>query len=219
MPSAKPANESAICDVLSAPRSSTYITAAGGDKARAMALYGWNARIAAALMLPSHFAEVSTRNAASEAIATVYGARWPWSSGFVRALNPTTGPAYNPRQDLLNTRSRQPTTGKVIAELKFKFWQSMFTARHDQRLWSPHILALFPNASGMTAKQLRGRIYDDLDTIRTLRNRIAHHEPIFTRNLDDDLMRMLELIELRSTPTVDWVFAMEDVSSILVERP
>jgi hypothetical protein len=31
--------------------------------------------------------------------------------------------------------------------------------------------------------QLRSRIYGDLQVIRKLRDRIAHHEPIFTRNL------------------------------------
>ncbi|MCP2276933.1 hypothetical protein [Nocardia amikacinitolerans] len=117
------------------------------------------------------------------------------------------------------SRNRESTTGKVIAELKFSFWQALFTSRHDVRLWEPHILALFPNASAMTARQLRRRIYDDLEVIRRLRNRIAHHEPIFTRNLGDDLMRMLELVELRSTPTIDWVLALEDVSGILAERP
>lgn len=116
-------------------------------------------------------------------------------------------------------RDRQTSPGKVIAELKFAFWQSMFTARHNVHLWDPHILNLFPNASGMTARQLRQRIYDDLEVIRQLRNRIAHHEPIFSRNLQADLMRILELIELRSAPAIDWVLDMEDVSSILAERP
>lgn len=76
VPSAKSINESAICDVLSEPRSTTYIHAAGGDKAEAMELYGWNARIAAAFMLPSHFAEVCTRNAAADALTAIYGDRW-----------------------------------------------------------------------------------------------------------------------------------------------
>ncbi|WP_368680660.1 hypothetical protein R1X32_10875 (plasmid) [Rhodococcus opacus] len=48
---------------------------------------------------------------------------------------------------------------------------------------------------------------------------MAHHEPIFSRNLTDDPMRILELIELRSTRTTDWVFAMEEASSVLGERP
>lgn len=220
VPSANPRNESAICDVLSAPRAATYVTAAGGDKAEAMALYGWNARVSAALMLPSHFAEIAVRNAAAESITANHGTNWPWEAGFERTLpSPTGHRTFNPRRELVRVRNWQMTTGKVIAELKFAFWQSMFTARHNVHLWDPHILTLFPNASGMTARQLRQRIYDDLEVIRQLRNRIAHHEPIFTRNLQDDLMRILELIELRSTPTIDWVLDMEDVSSILTERP
>nr|WP_281919646.1 hypothetical protein [Nocardia sputorum] len=219
MPSAKPTDEAAICDVLSEPRSRTYITAVGGDKAKAMALYGWNARIAAAFMLPSHFAEVATRNAASEALTAIYGPQWPWNTTFAQSLPSPAAPTYNPKRDLLAVRSQHRTTGKVVAELKFAFWQSMFTARHDVRVWDPHILTLFPNALGLTPRQLRSRIYTDLEVIRKLRNRIAHHEPIFARNLNDDLMRILELIELRSTPTIDWVLAMEDASAILIERP
>lgn len=219
MPFAKPTNEAAIRTVLSAPRSSTYVAATGGDTAKAVDLYGWNARISAALMLPSHFAEVSTRNAVSDALSTVYGPQWPWDNTFEKSLPCPDGRPYNPQRDLCQTRRRESTTGKVIAELKFAFWQGMLTARHDVRIWNHQILTLFPNAAGMTAEQLRRRIYDDLEAIRKLRNRIAHHEPIFSRNLGDDLMRILELIELRSTPTADWVFAMEEASSVLAERP
>lgn len=219
VPDAKPVDAVAICDVLSAPRAGRYITAVGGDKAEAMGLYGWNARVAAAFMLPAHFAEVATRNAVDEALTAIYGAKWPWNPTFTQSVPTPAKPVYNPQRDLIGTRKQQLSTGKVVAELKFAFWQSMFTARHDVRIWNSEIQALFPNASGFTTKELRKRIYDDLEVIRKLRNRIAHHEPIFTRNLHDDLMRILELIELRSTPTIDWVLAMEDVSTILAERP
>jgi hypothetical protein len=218
MPFAKAANEAAIRTVLSVQRSSTYVAATGGDTAKAVDLYGWNARISAALMLPSHFAEVSTRNAVSDALSSVYGPRWPWNTTFEQSL-PSPNNAYNPKHDLLQTRSRKQTTGKVIADLSFAFWESMFTSRHTGRIWNHQILALFPNSGVIAAGQLRRRIHEDLETIRKLRNRLAHHEPIFTRNLGDDLMRMLELIELRSIPMLDWVLAMEEASDILSERP
>lgn len=219
MPSAKPTDAAAIQVALSGPRSSTYIAATGGDTVKAMALYGWNARVAAALMLPSHFAEIATRNAVSDALTAVYGPQWPWNITFEQSLPTPKGNAYNPQRDLLQTRSREQTTGKVIAELKFAFWQSMFTARHDVRIWDQQILTLFPNATNGTARQIRAQIRDDLEGIRKLRNRMAHHEPIFTRNLADDLARMLDLIELRSDATAQWVRAMEEVSTILTERP
>jgi len=105
-----------------------------------------------------------------------YGARWPWNTTFIHSLPAPRGTTYDPQRDLAQTRKREQTTGKVIAELKFAFWQSMFTARHDVRVWNHQILTLFPNATGMTAAQLRGRIYSDLDAARKLRNRVAHHD-------------------------------------------
>ena len=71
----------------------------------------------------------------------------------------------------------------------------------------------------MPAASLRDRVNKDLETIRRLRNRIAHHEPILSRNLLDDLNRMLDLVELRSRPTATWVRAMEEATVILSERP
>lgn len=166
-----------------------------------------------------HFAEIATRNAVSDALTATYGPRWPWDGNFERSLPGPGGPSYNPRRDLTRARSKEPTTGKVIAELKFAFWQSMFTARHDVRVWDHQILTLFPSRTSHTARELRGRIYTDLDSIRKLRNRVAHHEPIFSRNLTDDLTRLLELVELRCTDTAGWLRAMEEVSTLLPQRP
>lgn len=218
VPPAKPIDVAGVQSTLSAARMSTYIAAAAGDSGLALELYGWNARVSAALMLPAHFAEVATRNAVSDALTTVYGPRWPWSTTFTASL-PAPPRGYDPRRDLSSVRTQEPTTGKVIAELKFVFWQKMFTARHDTRVWDRQIENLFPNAKAASPAELRKRIYDDLDAIRLLRNRIAHHEPIFTRNLTDDLAKMLDLVETRSTATAAWVREMEEVSGVLAERP
>lgn len=217
MPAATPPNEAEIRATLSAPRAATYVAAAGGDTARAVELYGWNARVSAAFMLPAHFAEISTRNAAADVLERLYGPRWPWNPTFEASL-PSSG-RYSPRRDLTNTRLSNPTTGKVIAELKFVFWQKLFTGRNDTRLWVPYIASVFPYAPTMAPSSLRNRIYQDLDVLRHLRNRLAHHEPVFTRDLLDDLTRTVDLIELRSRSAAQWVRAMEDVTSIIAERP
>lgn len=218
MPTAKPTNDAAIQPALSAPRISTYLAATDGDTGLALELYGWNARISAALMLPTHFAEVTTRNAVSDALTAVYGAQWPWDLTFETSL-PAPAHGYNPRHDLRMTRARESTTGKVIAELKSVFWQKMFTARHDGRVWNHQILNLFPNTDPASAAHLCQQIYDDLDVIRLLRNRVAHHGPIFARNLTSDLVKMLDLIAMRSAATGTWVGAMEKATVILAEKP
>lgn len=204
--------------VLSAPRLGTYLHAADGDETRALDLYVWNARVCAALMVPAHFAEVATRNAVDQVLTTVYGQRWPWDAGF--ELSVPTGGNYDARRDLVRVRRNYPTTGKVIAELRFAFWQKAFTSRHDGRLWSPHILAAFPGTTATDPTAVRGRIYSDLEAIRKLRNRMAHHEPVFTRDLQRDLSRMYDLVDLRSAQTGAWVRALtSDLLPLIAEMP
>lgn len=220
MQSASSLNFPLIEGTLSAPRLATYLAAAGHDPQRALQLYGWNAQVSAALMLPTHFAEISTRNAVDEALTNGYGALWPWNPTFERSLPNPGGSTFNPRRHLQQTRQRHSTTGKVIADLKFVFWASMFTARHDGRIWGPHIHQLFPALPrSLSAGVARSRISADLQVIRTLRNRLAHHEPIITRNLADDLTRITELIELRSAATSTWVKSLEAVSTLISSRP
>jgi hypothetical protein len=129
VPAATSSNPAAIRAVLSEPRIGTYLTATSGDETKAIALYEWNARVSAALLLPAHFAEVATRNAVADALESLYNSRWPWDAAFERSLPNPPWPTYSARRDLTQTRSHHPTTGKVIAELKFAFWQKMFTAR------------------------------------------------------------------------------------------
>jgi hypothetical protein len=199
----------AIKSALSPARISTYETATGAladDDPRAIALYAWTAQVSAALFAPLHICEVVVRNAAADALEAVYGPRWPWNRGFVLSL-PTSQPGigYNPRRDLESVAARQPSTGKVIPELKFVFWQHMFTYRHDARLWNGHLKRIFPNHdSSKTIVELRNALYSDLEAIRKLRNRIAHHEPVITRNLPEDFNRMARLVDQRSTMVASW---------------
>jgi hypothetical protein len=187
----------------------------------ATGLYEWNARISAAFLFPKQICEITTRNAASEALTMVFGPKWPWSAGFERSL-PSSGRTYDMRKELMSARSniREGETGKVIAALRFKFWVDLFTARFDGRLWARHLRTIFPNLPGeFEPAQARRSIHLDSDHIRKLRNRIAHHEPVFYRNLHDDHARLRKLIAWRCNITARWIDSHEAVSTILSRRP
>jgi len=124
---------SAVKKALSSARMSTYEVAVAHNDIATLALYAWNAQVSAALLAPLHICEVVVRNAVSDTLEAIYGARWPWSNGFEQSLpDPRLG--YSQRKDLQQARSRAQTTGKVIPELKFVFWQKMFTGRYDARV-------------------------------------------------------------------------------------
>lgn len=215
---------------ISAARIGTYEAAAGiidattgvadPNSTKALELYAWNALVSGALLMPLHVCEVVVRNAVSEALEAVYGARWPWNHSFELSL-PNSGP-YNPRGDLKSARQKAATTGKVIPELKFAFWQKLFTARYDQRLWNTYLPTVLPHigaGAALTVAQARQRVYDDLEHIRKLRNRIAHHEPIIARNLQGDFQRIHELIQFRCNATAGWMRNNQQAVALIGARP
>lgn len=215
------APEQAIKNALAAARVGTYEAATKAIPVLngALALYAWNAQVSAAMMAPLHLCEVVVRNAVSDALTTVYGPDWPWSPVFTRSL-PQPAQGYSARSDLMKVRVAQPTAGKVIPELKFVFWQTMFTSRLDVRIWQPQLRGVMPHLDATkTVAQLRGLIYSELDQLRKLRNRIAHHEPIFRRNLADDFQKIKELISLRCPITSSWMVNNQQVTPLILEKP
>lgn len=214
-------SDEAIKAALSAARVGTYeaATTAVPQLPGALALYAWNAQVSAAMLAPLHLCEVVVRNAVSDALTTVYGANWPWSMTFITSLpNPSMG--FNPVKDLMTARQKKATTGRVIPELKFVFWQTMFTRRFDVRIWDPNLRAVMPHLDpNKTVLQLRGLIYSELEQLRKLRNRIAHHEPIFTRNLSDDLQKIHDLIAFRCPITSAWMAHHQQAQALINIRP
>jgi hypothetical protein len=210
----------AISAALSAPRLEPYIEARERNRRRALALDRWNAIASAALMVPIHLCEVVLRNAVVEAIEAVYGPAWHTAgSGFERSL-PTGTAGYSPLADLASARAVHQSAGKVIPELKFMFWVSMLTRRHDSRLWIPTIRQLFPNLPRqLGAAAARRLLHDQVEAIRVLRNRLAHHEPIFTRDLLSEYRRIRAVVLWRSLPTADWLDSMQTVTVVAATKP
>lgn len=212
--------ENHIKNALSAARIGTYETAttAVSSLKGALALYAWNSQVSAAMLSPLHMCEVVIRNAVSDALTAEYGDRWPWESSFEGSL-PTTG-KFNMRAHLVAQRKGKPTTGKVIPELSFKFWEKMFTGRFDFQIWNKHLANVMPNLDPSWSTQVaRGKINQDLFTIRGLRNRIAHHEPIFNRPLAAEFALIEELIRFRCLETATWMVQHQQAKPFFGTKP
>ncbi len=212
----------AVKAALSAARMGTFEVAAGvqaDDDPAALLLYAWNAAVSGAFLAPLHLCEVVIRNAVADALEALYGPRWPWSITFERSLpDPTQG--YSPRHDLQKARRAAPTTGKVIPELKFVFWQKMFTSRYDTRIWDRHLRRIMLHLDpAKPVADLRMSIYRDLERVRLLRNRIAHHEPIFARALANDYQTILALVTYRCTVTAAWMDNNQTATAIIAAKP
>jgi hypothetical protein len=206
--------------MISAPRYGTYSRACGNDAVAALRLYHWNAQTSACFLFPLHIFEICIRNAAATAIERYYGADWPWSVAFRTSLPDPIRPHFSPSREIEQVASRHSTAGKVIADLKFAFWVSLYTSRHDGRLWNSNLHREFPHLpTGATVRTARNTIHTAADRLRELRNRIAHHEPIFKRDLIKDYTVILETVTYRCTHSASWMNRSQQVSNLLTLRP
>lgn len=196
---------------LSTARLSTYESVTS-DLAKAIELYRWNLAVSAAFLECLSVCEVVVRNAVSEAIQAAHGESWVTDSTFQGRL------PKNAKQTLQKAVCKSRTVDKTIPELPFVFWQSMFTSRFDADIWNKQLNTIMPNAENKNVAQLRREIYEDLDTLRQLRNRIAHHEPIFNRDLEADHQRLHKIIAYRSFEVSGWVAGWQRINKLLQSR-
>jgi hypothetical protein len=202
-----------IASHLSESRLSSYAQNPPNTR-RALALYRWNAQISAAFIVPLHLCEVVTRNALAKAIEHVYGVSWFNDPGFARAL------PEDVRRELVRASRGLSNAGEIVATLKAFFWVAMLTSRHDKRLWSVHLRAQFPNLPvHLTIPESRKLLREQVDIVRRFRNRVAHHEPIFTRNLAAEYKRLRGLVAWRSVTTAEWLDSIQDITRLLLLKP
>ncbi|SEW40813.1 hypothetical protein SAMN05421595_2841 [Austwickia chelonae] len=118
-------------------------------------------------------------------------------------------------RQILSRRQLPTNEGRVVAELSLGFWRFLLAKRYQNTLWAPHLRHAFP---GMKP-QRRGDVYCHVDVLHTLRNRIAHHEPIHHFPLDDRHDRMLLVIEWIDPAMSDWLSGLSRVPELLKQRP
>ena len=109
---------------------------------------------------------------------------------YTRKNNPTGYHQVSTATDNIKKENKSLSADNYIAKLTFGFWVNMTNKNHRQSndenqppiitLWPKLTTEVFPNAKDKTGKHLSiNHISDELHSINKLRNRIAHHEPIW----------------------------------------
>ncbi|RDL45234.1 hypothetical protein DN730_06385 [Marinomonas piezotolerans] len=209
-----------IRQTLSLHRMSTFDKAVSGSTADPLDLYNWNAQLASALIYPFHIFEVSVRNAVSDAIGSTHTTNWHKAVSFERSLKKSKH-GYCPKDDLAKVARKHYQLSKAIPEFKFVFWEKMLTARYQKQIWDNHIYRVFPNHSmlGLSKYDLREHLRKRIESVREVRNRVAHHEQILKFDIPLLLANMEQVIQLRCTDTSNWMMANQQVLEIYRKKP
>jgi hypothetical protein len=188
----------------------TYLAASGNDLGKGMLLYSWNIEVSAAMWGGLSVLEVCLRNALNQQLESMTG-QPDWWNATGLGLHFEQKDAI--RQAVKAARQAKMPLGQVVSNLMLGFWTSLLANRYHQRLWVPALQRAFPRHSGRRSDlQLR------LERLRRLRNRIAHHEPVFNRALANDHGDVLMVLDAINTDLRDWVASNSRVPDVLAAR-
>ena len=192
-----PSNLSEVERTLSADRLRPYRISVGGDTELAILLYEQNTLLAESLYGVLQGLEVSLRNKIHEQLAADYGqAEW-WDAV---KLESEQGAMLRKARDILSKEGKTLVAGRIVAELSFGFWTGLTGPKYDV-LWRDHLVKIFPRRPLQ-----RSEVQTRLNSIRKLRNRIAHHEPIlFSGRLQKYVNQIFDTISWMSPTTARWV--------------
>lgn len=192
-----PITNAALEQSLSRDRLAKYLLAVHDDLDAALALYEKNMRLAEAFYTPLQCMEVCLRNKLHEHMTNAYGADW-----FQNGNAPLEADA---RDDISSTyrglqHKSAVTAGDIVAELRFGFWVGLLGPRYDATLWRATLHLAF-RADGPRPRQT---VHSRFNALRRFRNRVAHHEPIFLRPLEQLHAETIEAIGWMCANTSAW---------------
>ena len=199
---------------LSRERLGTYLDSAREDREGAVWLHVRTTAVSAAFYGPLQGLEVALRNAMNRTLGERYREAW-YNNGRAGFDRGALERIANARAGLARDGHRDDPH-RVVAALSFGFWVSLLGpggrgANYEMTLWRPALRGAFPHRAALNRRQA----HRPLNALRTLRNRIAHHEPIFARNLVEDHERIVEVAGWISPAIRVWIEHHSRVPAVL----
>lgn len=204
--------------LVSAGRFDSYVSAAGGDRRQAVALYQWNVALSAACFEAFHYVEIVVRNAMDREMRSYKkeGERGiPWfllpvvakhQAGFDDSVEKV-------RRRLRDQSRDRETRDQIVAGVDFSFWTSLLHSENEE-LWRHALYRAFPNSSGR-----RKDVVAVLEALRIFRNRLAHHDSLLAVDVPFRFGQMLQVLRWVDPYAATWLTSVERITDILATRP
>lgn len=105
------------------------------------------------------------------------------------------------------------TRHQVVAGLSFGFWSGMLGRRYEE-LWRSTLHQAFPRSPG-TRKQ----VMSEVEGIRKLRNRLAHHDSMLSIDIPFEMRRVMKVADFISADAAAWLRQIDRSTEVYRQRP
>jgi hypothetical protein len=197
---------------LSRERLTYYLDECAGDLECALRMYELNTRISAAFYGPLQGLEVLVRNDMNFQMQAAFGPDWLDLS--VVRLQPTQ--INDIDRTIAKIDQNDPANGAIVAELPFGFWVGLLGPKNENEIWRKAMYKAFAHRPRGTERKI---VHQALDSIRRLRNRIAHHEKILHRDLRANHATILEIAGWCCPITRDWIASLSSFDPSMLPVP
>jgi abortive infection bacteriophage resistance protein len=168
-----------ISEVISSARLAPYHLA-GESFEQAYKRYMWNVRLSEAMLPSISYLEIIFRNKLDKLIQQHFGKDWLTNPPSVLCISEANKDKIIDGVEKFKREYKRPAShDDILAQISFGFWCAFFHRRYDPVLWQKKhaITDIFNNMP--RKNRTRRNIEQSLFLIKNLRNRIAHHEPIW----------------------------------------
>jgi hypothetical protein len=201
--------------IISKERLEPYLNYHKNDLSKAITHYKSNILISESFYPLLAVLEIGLRNSIDNQLTKRFNDReWYDNNEFVKIANRFQIDRISQARTNIYSEKKEITPGRIISELSFGFWTSLFDSKFEMTLWKDLRLA-FPNCP----KNIRQRktMSSKFNGIRRLRNRIFHHEAI-TWNLNvlnsykDEIIQGIEWL---NKDLIEWIVELNHVDETI----
>lgn len=221
-PSGSPLSDEDIILWLGQARYERYLRVAH-TKELALALYSWNANVAALALTEVWHLEVAIRNIYHRLLSNEFG---NWTTSESRLWRIRVGPRQ--RQEAQSEQNRKSLDSlaqarigsrgnpdQIIAHTSLGFWCSLTDPHREPILWTGRLQFAYPPGTA------RGPVHRLAQSVLTFRNRLSHNEPVFSTSiyLADNIRQVRTLHALLLPATSNWTARQTNLTQLVEQCP
>ena len=208
-------------NAISIPRLAPYLNRYNGNNQMAIRMYAWNLEMSGAFWGPLSVLEITLRNSIHDAMRNGRVDDDWWNLQAVNLESREDKRIEAAMDKLAFTKNYSPSADDVVGATSMGLWVGLLgvgVARHplydyETKLW-PRLQTAFPNRGLLGRRQIHAKF----NRLRVLRNRIAHHEPIFRNKHDEHRDLIIECVGLIDTDVANYVSGSHRIDSVLANQ-
>ena len=214
-------------------RLANYMSICGGNRDTALRLYNWNVDMSEAFYIPLQTLEITFRNSVQANLTEKFGEKWFENEelGLDDYATSKITDSLKGRKSINQLLEKQVISEIPfdVTKFSFGFWVSLIgsgglwtlkskqngdssaklerateslkvKANYEMTLWRPALRYAFPHVNVLNRRDA----HSQFNEMKILRNRVAHYEPIHTRNLKRDNETILRLLDWMSPEAYQW---------------